>query len=404
VGLTLPTTRAQTAYFASWASFGPSVAARWPYLADGIAAIGDATVQTAATLPPYGADLVRQRAHAIALHDTSTTEPAKAMATALFASHPLSNVQRALGEAQAERTAADILKLVHADAVANPTTRAATLAQWKGVTGDGRTSFLHAHPASVRTVLDGPALGYASRRLLRLPLPGLENAPKCGYCGAALDAFGDHVDTCPGLIHQREIRHHYVNDHAVLAPARQARLPATKEPPRLVDGTNGRPADTGIAWGHGFGHGITACYDVVGCGTAVGAYVAAATARVGGAMEKAVARKLNNARKLDPTLVVVPLAFDSQGVLHTNWKATYEEWAARWASVGPGREGGDGANLVRRWMCVASTSIQRSQHRMTATLVEASARVGPHGVEPREWRPPTAPELLAQRCTAPPGG
>jgi hypothetical protein len=121
-------------------------------------------------------------------------------------------------------------------------------------------------------------------------------------------------------------------------------------------------------------------------------------------MAAAVARKLRNTRTLGHTLVVVPLAFDSQGVLHPNWKLTYEEWAERWMSVGQGREGGDGSALVRRWMCVASTTIQRSQHRMTLALIEASARAGPHRLVPCEWRPPTAAQLLAERCIAPPGG
>jgi hypothetical protein len=396
--------RAETAYFASWACFGPAVATKWPYLADSIAAIGAATTETTEALPGYGAELIRQRAHAVALHDKPDTEPEDAMASALFASNPLRKAQHALGDAQAERTSASILAMVHAAAQADPTSGAATLAQWRGITEEGRTSFLHAHPASDRTDLDGAALQFATRRLLRLPLPGLENAPACGYCRAALDPYGDHCDTCKGLIHQRELRHHTVNERAVLAPARQARLPAKIEPPKLVEGSNARPADTGIAYGHCFGEGIHACYDVVGCGSAVDTYAAAATARVGGAMEAAVARKLRNARKLDATKVVIPLAFTSQGGLHTNWQVTYTQWAERWASVGPGREGGNTNGLIRRWMSVASTTIQRAQHRMTLNLMEASGRLGPHGVVPREWHEPTVLEPLAERCIAPPGG
>ena len=51
-------------------------------------------------------------------------------------------------------------------------------------------------------------------------------------------------------------------------------------------------------------------------------------------MQAAVNRKLRNARRLSGTvdLVVIPMAFESQGGLHPNWRTTYLEWAKTWAS------------------------------------------------------------------------
>ena len=51
-------------------------------------------------------------------------------------------------------------------------------------------------------------------------------------------------------------------------------------------------------------------------------------------MQAAVNRKLRNARRLRGTvdLVVIPMAFESQGGLHPNWRTTNLEWAKTWAS------------------------------------------------------------------------
>ena len=167
-----------------------------------------------------------------------------------------------------------------------------------------------------------------------------------------------------------------------------------------MDGTAGRPADTGIAYGHGMGEGKYVCYDVVGVGSSVEQYITASADRVGGSFEAAVARKLRGARTLTGDLIVVPMPFNSQGGLHGNWKETYRQWALRWLAVvcvshsAAGRDDADDASfLVRNWMGVASTAIQLAQFRLTARMLEAAGRLGPHGVEPLAWRPNPAPPV-----------
>jgi hypothetical protein len=405
IGLTSAVTRARSAYFSSWAAVGPAIASKWPHLRPSIASI-TATTTPPGSLPEYASALAAQRAYAADLHDTATTEPTEAMGNVTFVSDAYGGVQKRLGEAEAKRARVEITNLVHTAAAADPVSGPATLAQWAGTTEEGRVSFLHAHPGPL--ALPPAALSHAVRRLLRLPVAGFASGGcvgKCGYCKAPLDAFADHADVCPGLIHQRELRHHYVNEKAVLAPARQAKLPAKLEPSRLVSGSNSRPADTGIAYGHGFGDDLHVCYDVVGVGSSVESCL---STQEGGSFKAAIGRKLRGARALDGGLVIVPMPFNTQGGFHQNWQETYRQWAARWAVVAGAARGKDDdvdtSSLVRHWMAVASTAVQHAQFRLTARLQEAAQRLGPLGVEPREWRPPTRVEILARPCTAPPGG
>ena len=69
-------------------------------------------------------------------------------------------------------------------------------------------------------------------------------------------------------------------------------------------------------------------------GTSAAKYARKAAEEAGGGMEPAVARKVLNARKLRGTmaLTIIPMACESQGGLHPNWRATYAQWAAFWAS------------------------------------------------------------------------
>ena len=106
---------------------------------------------------------------------------------------------------------------------------------------DGRTAFLSSKPCSWQSSLTNPALGFAMRRLLRIPLIGCKG--KCA-CGKALDPYGDHADSCYLLVGMRTRRHNIVNDEGCMAPARQAGLTPTAEEPGLVEDSNGRPADT----------------------------------------------------------------------------------------------------------------------------------------------------------------
>jgi hypothetical protein len=83
---------------------------------------------------------------------------------------------------------------------------------------------------------------------------------------------------------------------------------------------------------------MVACYDVVGCATCAPSYVDQTARCAGGAWDKAVAKK-RNARRLSGAkeLLVIPMAFKTQGALRPNWRVTYESWAHRLAAFGEGR-------------------------------------------------------------------
>ena len=156
---------------------------------------------------------------------------------------------------------------------------------------------------------------------------------------------------------------------------------------------------------HEFGHGVVACYDVVGCGTCAPTYVETAARYAGGAWERAVATKLRNARRLRPSagreLVVIPMAFESQGAMHPNWRATYESWAHRWATLGEGRSRRDEGALVRCWVAQASMAIQRAQYFLVRRMRELAESCA-HGGQPHAWRSPDIDDVDAQRVHCPP--
>ena len=257
-----------------------------------------------------------------------------------------------------------------------------------GLSSDGRSAFLHVTPKHWIQMLTGLQLEFAVRRLLRLPLrnvPGLT----CS-CKETLDAFGDHADVCRHQYGERSKRHNHVNHHALAPPARQAKLFPNSEAPGLVEDSNGRPADIGIENGHEFGPNVTACYDVVGCATNAKTYVEKAGRYKDGGLVSSTSRKLSNAIKLRVAakeLVIIPMAFDTQGGLHPNWRKTFEGWAERWASQGEGRTKGLQGAVVRSW-------VQRAAHwsKQIRSPRAAADPAHPHPPAPaaRQSRPGSA--------------
>jgi hypothetical protein len=250
-------------------------------------------------------------------------------------------------------------------------------------------------PKSVQPVV---VVRHRLKDLLRLPLKGMSDrsGPLRCLCGSLLDSYGDHADSCSNQSGERHKRHTHVNDKAVFAHARQAKLSTSIETTGLVEDTNGRPADTFIETGHGLGDGVAVCLDVVGCGTCNASYVGSAARWAGGAWRRAVDKKLRNARKLTHDgrqLVVVPFAFDTQGGLHPNWKIMYALWAERWATFGVARGPQEHGTLVSCWVARASVAIQRAQCRLVYKTRDTALPGYLVGDEPHEWRAPDMDDL-----------
>jgi hypothetical protein len=172
------------------------------------------------------------------------------------------------------------------------------------------------------------------------------------------------------------MRHVHVNEKGVVGPARHAKLSTSIETVNLSEDTNGRPADTCLEGGHDFGDNIKVCLDVVGSGTCADQYVDNAGRWTGGAMHRAVDKKLRKARRLKAAssdLVVMPMAFESQGCLHPNWRIMYKTWAKRWGAFEAGRDERAQAGLVRGWVARTSVAIQRAQFRLAG---EQDVRAG----------------------------
>jgi hypothetical protein len=251
------------------------------------------------------------------------------------------------------------------------------LAWWSDTLGEGRCAWTRVPTANARFYLSPSDLEFAMRRLLRLPIRGLNAGSLCA-CGDAIDCYGDHADCCKLLQAQRSRRHDRINMTAVLASARQACLPAEPEKSHLNEDNNGRPADTYIPYGLEYVFGPRpVCYDVVGVSSAAEQYLAQACQGVGGAMNFGVKRKLRSTRRLDDDKVVVPMPFSSQGALHINFRISYEMWATHWATCGEGRNAEAQGALVRLWLTQASAAVQMAQNRLTRKLVEMLLSVNP---------------------------
>jgi hypothetical protein len=393
VGLHSMEILAKSAYLASWAAAAPLIARRWPHLAEDIAALAQNEHPH-----DYGNDIAAQRRYCL---DQLELEPI--LRDLSFA--PASDLEQAavhawqhrFATAEAER-AETLLDAYVAKATLSADDATQLMAWRNSLKSDGRSAFLHAAPTRWYKPLNSDELEFAVRRLLRLPLQAL-GGTKCS-CGAIIDQHAEHADICPHQIGERHNRHTHVNKKAVEAPAAQVKLSPQTEAPGLIEDTNGRPADTGIAHGHGFGDNIVACYDVVGCGTCAPSYVEQSARYAGGVWEKAAAKKLRNARRLHGAkeLLIIPLAFETQGALHPNWRVTYESWARRWATMGEGRTRARQGMLVRGWIANASVAIQRAQFHLVYRM-RANAKAYAHGAMPHDWRTPDADDVDAQ-CVA----
>ena len=310
-------------------------------------------------------------------------------------------LQHRVGAKEGERAMRAVAAAVEAEEASSGTQAAMPTKAWlKSLEGDGRAAFLRAVHSSWEAALTGDELEFAVRRLLRLPLRRMadNNGPLKCSCGAKLDPFGDHADSCANQCGERHKRHTHVNEKAVLAHARQAKLSTSIETTGLVEDTNGRPADTFIETGHGLGENVAVCLDVVGCGTCNASYVDSAARWTGGAWRRAVDKKLRKARLLDhdgQQLVVVPFAFDTQGGLHPNWRIIYGLWAERWATLGERRGEQQQGALVARWIARASVAIQRAQFRLVSRMRDSALPCHIVGDEPHEWRTPDLDDLDA---------
>jgi len=395
----------KTAYLASWVAAAPLIGLRWPHLAEHIALLDGAE-------PPsgFGEEIDAQRKYCTDelglgdLLDTFSFHPQVADPNGGPATKKLAGVQQKFADAEAERTMNNITNAVNKSCDKNEPYSKELKAWAMSLSADGRSAFLHVTPKIWINLLTGRALEFAIRRLLRLPLRGFDGL-LCA-CKQTLDPFGDHADVCGCQIGQRTQRHHHVAHHALVPPARQAKLLPSPEATGLVEDSNGRPADIAIENGHQWGPGVTACYDLVACSTSAKARVDDAGRHPGGAMNYNVARKLLNAKRLKGAgkeLMVIPMAFDTQGGLHSNWRTTFVSWAERWRSHGEDRTEAMAGALVRSWLAIASMEVQRAQFALTERM-RAGAEDRLHGGLPHAWRPLGADDFGPHLVACPPLG
>lgn len=388
-GLALPAVRIKSAYFASWAAVGPAVAQRFPHLAADIRALAGPTQQH-----EHAKDIAAQREYCAA-------ELQLDVSGVNFVA-PALKLQHLCGEKEGKRALAEVHVAVETHEAAAGRASAKPLRAWaKSLECDGRAAFLQAAPARWAKPLKADDLEFAMRRLLRLKLRGLtdHNGPLKCSCGELLDEYGDHADTCKNQSGQRFLRHSHVNEKGVVAPARQSKLSTSIEALKLVQDTDGRPADTLIEYGHGLGDDVALCLDVMGCGTCARGYVDSAARWAGGAWQRGVDKKLRNACKITHNgkqLVVVPMAFDSQGGLHPNWRIMYNIWARRWASFGEDRNDAERGAMVANWVAYTSVAIQRAQSLLVRRTVELARSAHLVGDLPNEWRMPDLDDLDAR--------
>ena len=411
-GLGLPSmvTLAKTAYLASWADAGGRICDRWKHLIPDMNALD----RMHTDMPPtseYAMYLYTQRRYCcstLGLEDMFSKELYFTRSRSKKdVDSPDANAtqtwQRRFGAAEAALAKAAIAGSVAQQTGTLEQQQALPLQAWhKSLETDGRAAFLHCVPNAWTRSLSNPQLEFAVRRLLRLKLRNVEGTI-CA-CGATLDGFGDHADSCPTLVGMRSNRHDRVNAEGIGAPAKQTGLSPTFEPQGLVEDTNGRPADTCIRSNHGFGRDVTACYDCVGVGTCAATYVQAAARWKGGAMQAAVNRKLRNARRLRGTvdLVVIPMAFESQGGLHPNWRTTYLEWAKLWASKSEAeRPRWRQFLMVQSWIARTSLVIQREQYLLIDHMITCGSR-RTHGNVRHAHRAPASDDFDNALAAMPP--
>ena len=262
-------------------------------------------------------------------------------------------------------------------------------AWFNGLSGLGRAAYLHAPPCRGTRPLSNAETEFAVRRHFHIPLRDSRLRPRCA-CGAHLDPHGDHADVCPLLADLRTQRHDLVNQKGLMEPAQQVKLKPRREVPGLVQGTRGRPADCLIESSLGLKDAGDAwlCFDVVGCTSYSEAQAHVAARHPGGAMARAVGRKIRQAIPLRASchdLLVIPMAFESHGVLHEHWGEIYHLFARHWVRLN-NRSKREGAALVRMWTANISLTIQRAQHTLFARMLQNQSLLR-HGDVPHSIRP-----------------
>jgi hypothetical protein len=393
IGMPSTVTLAKTAYLASWASAAGHIAKNRPHLADDMGALN----QLHQDNPPapthdYANTLLNQITYCrdeLGLKDMLQEQMDFTRLVERERDAPKNATltwQKRFAAAEAARAKEHIKEAVdNAVPTMEPDAALAHKVWHNSLSLDGRADFLHDMACAWVKPLSNPALEFAARRLLRLPLRGCSG--KCA-CGMDLDPFGDHADSCPLLNAKRTTRHNAVNQFGLMAPASQAGLLPRAEQTGLVT-NNGRPADTCITQDLGFGQGVAACYDVVGVGSCAKTYIKKAAGKPGEGMEPAVARKTNQTRKIRSilyVLLVFPMAFESHGGLHPNWRKTYIRWAEFWASKDPEKRTRDIQGLmVRSWMARVSHIIQMEQYKQYEYMLTCASNFK-HGNVPHLLR------------------
>jgi len=405
-GLHSQVTLGKSAYIASWLTVGPAIATRFPHLKATVANFieGRAPDGTCSALVHEIVDgLSQQRAHVSeTLHlsqvlddrviDKDDADPSPRV------EGRVEHLQQTFAAEEGRRVAHTLHNKVEA---LDPGTHLLTKAWFHGLGGYGRASYLHAPPSRGVKPLTNVEFEFAIRRHFRIPLRDPHLRRKCS-CGDPLDPHGDHVDTCRHLVEMRTLRHDNVNLKGLIEPAKQVKLKPRREPLGLVEGTRGRPADTLIESSLGLrgAENTWLCFDVVGCASFSEAHARVAARHPGGAMIQAMGRKIRQAIHLRASchdLTVIPMPFESQGVLHEHWAEIYHLFARHWVQHN-NRTKREASALVRIWTAHTSLTIQRAQYslyqRMLQNLTVARTDDIPHSLRP----PDEGVEALASAC------
>ena len=317
-------------------------------------------------------------------------------------------LQQTFAAAEALRTHSCLRDTVNISHPESPHANVQTKAWFHGLSGLGRAAYLHAPPSRGVKPLSNKELQFAIRRHFRVPvLEWGRHTNRC-TCGGHLDPYGDHVDTCQLLTGLRTRRHDIVNERGLMNPAKQVRLNPKREPAGLVDNTRGRPADTLIEASLGMKGAGDAwlCLDVVGCASYADGYAQVSARYPGGSMTQAVGRKNRQTLRLRASvhdLCVIPMAFESQGVLHENWEEIYHLFARHWvqthrADVDESQRKREASALVRMWTAHTSLTIQRAQYmlynRMLQYIALPISEEPPHAIR----APDEGVENLVRAC------
>jgi hypothetical protein len=405
-GLHSQVTLGKSAYIASWLTVGPAIATRFPHLKATVANFieGRTPDGTCSDLVHEIVEgLSQQRAHVSdTLHlsqvlddraiDKDDTNPPPRV------EGRVEHLQQAFAAEEGRRVAHTLHNKVEA---LDSGTHLLTKAWHKGLCGFARASYLHAPPSRGVKPLTNVEFEFAIRRHFRIPLRDPHLRPRCS-CGDPLDPYGDHVDTCRHLVEMRTWRHDTVNVKGLIEPAKQVKLKPRREPAGLVEGTRGRPADTLIESSLGLrgAENTWLCFDVVGCAPFSDAHARVAARHPGGAMVQALGRKIRQAIQLRASchdLTVIPMAFESQGVLHEHWAETYHLFARHWAQHN-NRSKREASALVRMWAARTSLTIQRVQYSLFQRMLQ-NLTVSRHDEIPHSIRQPDEGVVaLASAC------